>query len=699
MPSIAAQPVDTLLLKENLLAATSESEQRAIKEQLSQLSGVDHAAAIRLSKLGVQLAASPTGKLIYLESLAFAYLSGSKFVEAEQSLDEAEALVKQEGLVEFLPVVYLNRGNLYWKTQKLDDGLAMADSCQQLSIEQGNEKMEAKSQMLRGWLLRLKGRNEEALQQFQLAFHFFEKTQDGKFASQALNGLAATHYLMENLTTCIEYYLQARDYASQNGLAAMERNIESNLGYLYFRLEKFEKAKAAMYRAFHLAEKSSDQSDLGRICYNLGELYIHDGQPDSARHFSLLALRYAEQSGDKIRMSSAYLNLSELELAEGSLEEAAAYSQRAVLLSEESGDAYTKGYSLFQQGKIDEERKRFHKASDHYKAALRVFEQTGELSWQSESTRKIALIEEQLGRPAAALAFFKKSQILKDSIQEHEQLQKIAAIEKQYEVEKKEEEIRHLAAQNTLHEANSRKNRFLLGVLLLALFLSVLLFVLAYRQRKLQLEKGLAEIKQQLLRQQMNPHFIFNSLNSVQNQFLKGDTESSVLLMGQFSKLMRLVLNNSNETFVPIHDELELLRLYLDLEQLRTNHKFEYVIRIDEEVDIYNVQLPSMVTQIFVENAIWHGIVPNDKKGKIVLHVSAKHQSTIFSIEDNGVGRKYSLHTKTESQKEHRSLGTHLVRERIQQINRKFTKNIRLLIKDLIGPAGEANGTKVELFF
>ncbi|MEZ4932630.1 MAG: histidine kinase [Saprospiraceae bacterium] len=197
----------------------------------------------------------------------------------------------------------------------------------------------------------------------------------------------------------------------------------------------------------------------------------------------------------------------------------------------------------------------------------------------------------------------------------------------------------------------------------------------------------------------MNPHFIFNSLNSVQNQFLKGDAATSLLIMGKFSKLMRLVLNNSNETFVPIHDELELLRLYLDLEQLRTNQKFQYAINVDEEVDIYNTSLPSMVTQIFVENAIWHGIAPMGEKGKITLNIARQNSLTVFSVEDNGVGRKYSLRSKTNTQKEHRSLGVELVTERIRQINRKFTRNIRLFTEDLEDVDGTAKGTRVNLVF
>ena len=314
-------------------------------------------------------------------------------------------------------------------------------------------------------------------------------------------------------------------------------------------------------------------------------------------------------------------------------------------------------------------------------------QQSFELYWLSYA-------EDRGGQLKKAIEYNKAYQATKEQLNAKDRIRKIATVEQQFQIDQQEERIAQLEQKSQLELANSRKNKLVAGGLAALLFLVIIVFVLAYRQRRLKLKKEIAEMKQKLLRIQMNPHFVFNSLNSIQNQLLKGNTESSVLLMGKFSRLMRKVLNHSTETFVSIHEELELLRLYLDLEQVRTNQKFNYEIRIDDAVDIHNVQMPSMITQVFVENAIWHGIAPKPDKGNILLEIKQRKDMTVFSIVDDGIGRKYSLQSKTHSQRNHKSLGTQLVKERIQQINRQFSKKFELMIEDI---SGSKAGTEVNI--
>lgn len=694
-----AQLVDTILLEKEIHSLRPDSDFASLRKRLELLVEQNAGTAARLSLLGSDLAETPQARLIFLNNLAYSLISQANFKEAKITLTLAESLAQDNSLQEYLSAIYLNWGNLYWKSQDLEAGLMAADSCAAFAKADGDEFYYAKSKTLRGWLLRLQGKNEEAFAQFERALEYFEKNGHSEAAASALNGMGATSFMMENLSAAVDYWLAAKGDAIQNGQLSLVQNILSNLGFLYLRLEKMESAKAALYASLSLAEQTNDLAGITNVSYNLAELLQHTGQPDSARIFCQRTLEFGEKVGDKIRLAGAHMVLSDLDIEEGNLESAEVHSASVINLSEQSGDVYTKGYGIFQQGQIASLMGHHQTALDYFEKALAIFEQTGELGWQAEATKNISKSYEEMHQPQLALDFFKKSTLLNDSIRTSEILQKITTIEKQFQLEKKEEEIAHLAAQNDLLKINGQKNRYIIGGLVLLLLLGGLVFMQAYRQRKLSLEKGLAEVKQQLLRQQMNPHFIFNSLNSVQNQFLKGDATTSLLIMAKFSKLMRLVLNNSNETFVPIHDELELLRLYLDLEQLRTNQKFHYVINVDEKVDIYNTSLPSMVTQIFVENAIWHGIAPKGENGEIILDIAKQDGLTVFSVEDNGVGRKYSLRSKSNTQKEHRSLGIELVKERIRQINRKFTRNIRMFTEDLEDVDGTATGTRIMLIF
>ena len=156
---------------------------------------------------------------------------------------------------------------------------------------------------------------------------------------------------------------------------------------------------------------------------------------------------------------------------------------------------------------------------------------------------------------------------------------------------------------------------------------------------------------------------------------------------------MRQVLEHSSSSFIPLHQELDLLINYLDIEKSRTNNKFDYTIQIDDNVDIYLEEVPTMVLQIFLENSVWHGVVPKKERGHIHLQISKRSNILKITIKDDGVGRSFSLRHKSKDQKEKKSMGTDLVLQRLQLLNRKFGKNLEVNILD---GANEV-GTVVEL--
>lgn len=198
------------------------------------------------------------------------------------------------------------------------------------------------------------------------------------------------------------------------------------------------------------------------------------------------------------------------------------------------------------------------------------------------------------------------------------------------------------------------------------------------------------------LRSQMNPHFIFNSINSIQNYILKENTQQAYNYLAKFSKLIRMVLNNSKENMNTLEQELLTLSLYVELEQLRFDDAFHFTIDIDEEVDPRNCMLPGMLLQPFVENAIWHGIMPLEgkKKGEIIIKITADDQTLLISIEDNGVGREQSgLFNKNPT---HKSIGMLLCENRLAILNSSSdNKKYSFHVEDLQNTDKSAAGTKV----
>jgi LytS/YehU family sensor histidine kinase len=196
------------------------------------------------------------------------------------------------------------------------------------------------------------------------------------------------------------------------------------------------------------------------------------------------------------------------------------------------------------------------------------------------------------------------------------------------------------------------------------------------------------------LRSQMNPHFIFNALNSVNHFIAQQDERTANKFLSEFSQLMRLVLENSQEDFIPLNKEQEILALYLKLEHYRFRDKFDYTIDIDEGINTELIQVPPMLIQPYIENAVWHGLRYKESKGNLVLRIKQQPDNLVVEIQDDGIGRKKSAELKTANQKKHNSTGLRNIQERLKILNRVYKANYKVQIDDL----PEGKGTIVRVF-
>jgi ligand-binding sensor domain-containing protein len=210
-------------------------------------------------------------------------------------------------------------------------------------------------------------------------------------------------------------------------------------------------------------------------------------------------------------------------------------------------------------------------------------------------------------------------------------------------------------------------------------------------EEKNKINKQLTEYQLTALQAQMNPHFIFNVITSIQNFILDKDTDEAYDYLAQFARLIRLILQHSKENYISIEKELEMLKLYISLEQLRLNKKFEFVVKLSPEVDTFFELIPVMLIQPYMENAIWHGIMPleKSKKGVITLSISKQNDKLLISVEDNGVGRKQAAAMKTSSL--HVSMAMTLNQKRLEL----FKAEMQII--DKCDEKNNPTGTKVEL--
>jgi LytS/YehU family sensor histidine kinase len=203
----------------------------------------------------------------------------------------------------------------------------------------------------------------------------------------------------------------------------------------------------------------------------------------------------------------------------------------------------------------------------------------------------------------------------------------------------------------------------------------------------------MAEMEMQSLRSQLNPHFMFNSLNSIQTLILKEDSDRSHSYLSRFARLLRMLLENTEKAFVPLQKEIDFLQLYLSLESLRIPD-LQYSIFTDPAVDMEHTFIPNMILQPYVENAIWHGLSHKEGDRQLEIRISRDNGLVKYEIEDNGVGRKKAQELKSLFRRQHQSKGMELLDKRFKLLNGEFNSSIETLITDVV-KSNEIAGTLV----
>ncbi len=245
-------------------------------------------------------------------------------------------------------------------------------------------------------------------------------------------------------------------------------------------------------------------------------------------------------------------------------------------------------------------------------------------------------------------------------------------------------------------------------ILLVAVFLFSLIYAvfifriynIKKKQRKdFERKVEMSKIELKALRSQMNPHFVFNSLNAIQHYIFKAKSEEAIKSLNKFARLVRIILNNSEKSTVTVGEDIEALKLYLELEQMRFEEKFEYEVIIDESVDPDYDIMPPLLMQPYVENAILHGLNPRPQKGKLTIRLHSKNNFLICTITDDGIGRQKSAEIRrTMPYRKHKSLGMKITEDRLRILNDINNSQLSVTITDLKDDNDKPLGTRVELF-
>jgi len=378
------------------------------------------------------------------------------------------------------------------------------------------------------------------------------------------------------------------------------------------------------------------------------------------------------------------------------------------IVVEEDGVTLTKPKAKLDLGNAYLKQKNYKEAIPILEESAAEAESTDDIETQKDAVQKLSEAYVSLGNDDKALSNYKKYVVLVDAIYKQKENEINEAVNLSKDLSSKQNRITSLEkdrelsqsklqlyqTENQLTIENYRRQKIIIYSLIFGVLLLLLSLFWMFRSNKQRrLANNLLSLKS--LRTQMNPHFIFNALNSVNSFIAQNDERTANRYLTDFSALMRSVLENSEEDFIPLEKEVELLDLYLKLEHSRFKDKFDYEFLVDDAIKLNLFQIPPMLLQPYVENAVWHGLRYKKEKGFLKVQLLKKDEETIqIEISDNGIGRKKSKALKTDYQKKKKSKGMENIKQRISILNKMYKDKVDVFIEDMYD---DATGTKVIL--
>lgn len=538
---------------------------------------------------------------------------------------------------------------------------------------------------------------EEAIAQFPLIIKILEKSKNPADRSRLAVNKGWLLFRSGEFTQSIEKFEEAKLLAIKMDQQDVLADAYLGLGRVYYNLRDYPLEEINYVRFLELVDPGKDRNLAFFILSRLGDIQREAGKFEDSYKTYYKLVKLAGEAGDSSRMANTLNRIAWGYYQQGALESSLDVYLEDLDISKQIDNKHLIVNCLGNIGNIYRDWNYFEKAIEYYTLSIEVSKEISDIYNLTWLYKDMSAMYANMGRYQLAYENFVLHSAYNDTLMSEDYGRRLVQAQSQYEAEKTASEL------ELLEMRLQRKNYLMYGLGGLVVLIIVIGFLflrtsrLRSRQRLEDMNHKVSTLTQKNLRTQMNPHFIFNTLNSIQYYVFQNDKIASNNYMTKFAKLIRKTLENSEHPAIPISEEIDALKLYLELESLRFKQKFDWKIDIDDEIDTYMYKIPTMLIQPFVENAIGHGLM--HKTGKGLIHIGMKLEKDVIlcSIEDNGVGRKKAMEIKNNKKENHRSLGTSITESRLRLVNSLYGKNMKVKYTDMKDADGNATGTRVEI--
>lgn len=517
------------------------------------------------------------------------------------------------------------------------------------------------------------------------------------------NTIGSVYRKQNNVEKALMYHQNALVEADQieNPSPENKKSIsvsKNNIGNLYMMLGQYDLALEKFKKALEVRKDLNDLKGLAINHQNIGKALEELGNVDLALKSYEKSLNYNVKNKSVIGQIICYNSICNVLITKGSYKEALQMAQANYQRVRGLKDKYYYCQTLTRLGLAYVKNNELDKAVAIVNEALEIAKNNNYDEFQVENLFNLSELYTKLDNKEKAFSFFKEAVAKEKLTREKLNSLFIKNLVSNFNVQPKFNSISISQDRKKLKNLSAGRNRNVLIITLISLaLLSVALYSI-YRQRLLNNDRQVLLLEQQALQTQMNPHFLFNALNSIKLYIINNEQKNAVFYLNKFSKLIRNILDVSKVKEVSLKDELDTMDLYMSIENIRFNNEIRYVKKINSSLNLETIKVPPLLLQPFLENSIWHGLSSKEGDKEVVLSAFKVSKNLVeIDITDNGVGRKVAMEIKQRKSLKRKSIGLDLTKERLKTFSNDFLHDFSLKYYDLYDDEGNAKGTKVAI--
>ncbi len=529
---------------------------------------------------------------------------------------------------------------------------------------------------------------DSALTAYKNSLNYFITTKDTAILSSTYNNIGLIHFYKADYGLALDAYLASLNLDKKTHNLLGVAKSHQNIGLIYSNWGRTEQELEHYKIALKIYKQLNDTNSIANLENNLGVTYVQQkNYKEALKHYEK-ASRLFKEVKDLSGEASSLSNIGNVYIYQNDIETAIKCFYSAIKIFRKINDKRGLIHTYTALGEAYAKKDDKKKAVQYYLKSEELNKSLGLKQIQKTNLEFLYQSYKSLGDYKNANRVLEKVVALKDSIFDDEKFTTLAELEKKYNLEKSKKEA-------LLYKAQNEKHRILLTVTIVFFALIILLLIILIKNNKLKEKQRILVLEQKVLRSQMNPHFIFNTLSAIQCLVIENKTIEANDYLTEFSKLIRKVLQYSREEKITLKQEKGLLQSYFDIQNRRFNNKIKFNIISDESILDEKILIPPMLSQPFIENALEHGQLSELNNGKITLSFQKKQDKLLFSIEDNGVGINSIPATNNEN--EHKSIAIDITRERLRLINSGGKGHI-VDLKTIDLAEEQKHGTRIEFF-